>query len=83
MSRTSSGGPADTVAVMRRRDAKEAEQLLVRVLEAIERGDLAADGPAATAVAHRLEGALLALQATGRATARAEGGSRTDASRSL
>lgn len=52
------------MAVMRRRDAKEAEQLLARVLAAIERGDFAADGPAATAVAHRLEGALLALRSS-------------------
>ncbi len=37
---------------VRQREAQEAEALLSRVLEAVERGDLAADGPAATAVAH-------------------------------
>lgn len=48
---------------MRKKDAVDAERLLSRVLDAIERGDLSADGPAATAVARRLEGALLALRA--------------------
>lgn len=46
---------------MNRADQREAARLLHAVLQAIERGDLAADGPAATAVAHRLEGAALAL----------------------
>ncbi len=34
-------------------------------------GDLAADGPAALAVAHRLDDALLSLIATGHSTAQA------------
>lgn len=49
---------------MRHQDRREAELLLSGVLDAVQRGDLAADGPAATSVAHRLEGALLALRAS-------------------
>ena len=41
----------------------EAQRLLGQVLAAVERGELGADGPAATALVHRLQGALLALQA--------------------
>jgi hypothetical protein len=41
----------------------EAADLLRRVLDALERGDLASDGPAAVAVVRRIEGALLALSA--------------------
>lgn len=60
---------------MRQRDVNEAERLLRRVLDAVGRGDLSADGPAATAVARRLEGAVLALSAFGgSAPAGREGG---------
>jgi hypothetical protein len=44
----------------------EAQRLLGQVLAAVERGELGADGPAAAALVHRLQGALLALQAQGR-----------------
>ncbi len=44
-------------------DAREAQRLLGQVLAAVQRGELGADGPAATALVHRLQGALLALQA--------------------
>jgi hypothetical protein len=54
----------DTIVYMRQRDVAEAENLLNRVLNEVATGSLTADGPAGTAVAHRLEGALLALQAT-------------------
>jgi hypothetical protein len=50
---------------MKRKEATEAERLLTAVLQSIHEGDLLADGPAAAAVAHRLEGALLALRASG------------------
>ncbi len=61
---------------MRKQDAEDAERLLSRVLDAVERGDLSADGPAATAVARRLEGALLALRAmAGRTPGRQDRGS--------
>jgi hypothetical protein len=44
------------------RERCEAADLLRRLLDAVERGDLVSDGPAAVAVAHRLEGAVLALE---------------------
>jgi len=43
---------------------QEAAKLLVRIMTAIDEGELTADGPAATVVAHRLEGALLALESS-------------------
>jgi hypothetical protein len=43
-------------------ERQEAADLLRRVLGAVDRGDLAADGPAAGAVVRRLEGAILALE---------------------
>lgn len=61
---------------MKKRDAEEAQALLGRVLDAVHTGYLAADGPAATAVAHRLEGALLALRAAGGAPSQGQPGSR-------
>ncbi len=48
---------------MNRADRQEAVDLLRRVLKAVDRGDLTADGPAAVALVRRLEGALLALRA--------------------
>jgi len=48
---------------MTRADRQEAAALLRRVLDAVDRGDLTADGPAAAAVVRLLEGALLALRA--------------------
>jgi hypothetical protein len=45
-----------------RRERQEAADLLRRLLDAVQRGDLAADGPAAVAVVRRLEGAILALE---------------------
>ena len=44
-------------------DRAEAAAQLRRVLDAVETGDLAADGPVASALVRRLEGALLALDA--------------------
>lgn len=40
----------------------EAAALLRRVLDAVDRGELAADGPAAVAVVRRCEGAAIALE---------------------
>ena len=42
-------------------ERREAAEVLRRVLDAVADGTLAADGPAAVAVVHRLEGALIAL----------------------
>jgi hypothetical protein len=42
---------------------REAADALRRLLVAVERGELTVGGPAATAMARRLEGALLALEA--------------------
>lgn len=52
---------------MTRADRQEAADLLRRVLDAVGRGDLAADAPVAAGVMRRLEGALLALQAVDQA----------------
>lgn len=43
----------------------EAADLLRRVLAAVDRVELTADGPAAAATVRRLEGALLALETIG------------------
>ncbi len=43
----------------------EASDLLRRVLAAVGRGEVTADGPAAAATVRRLEGALLALEIIG------------------
>jgi hypothetical protein len=43
-------------------DRTEAAALLRRVLDAVDRGALAADGPAAVAVVRRCEGAVIALE---------------------
>lgn len=51
------------MAVVNRRQRQESAALLRRVLDAVDNGDLAADGPAAVAVVRRLEGALLAVEA--------------------
>ena len=48
---------------MDHRERCEAADLLGRLLDAVERGDLVSDGPAAVAVVRRIEGALLALSA--------------------
>ena len=48
---------------MTRAERQEASDLLHRILDAVDDGDLSADGSAAVAVARRLEGALLALEA--------------------
>lgn len=48
---------------MNRRDRRDAADLLRGVLDAVERGELRADSPAAVATVRRLEGALLALEA--------------------
>lgn len=47
---------------MNRRERKEVAALLRRVLDAVDNGDLAADGPAGVAVVRRLEGALIAVE---------------------
>jgi hypothetical protein len=46
-----------------RAEREQAADLLRGVLAAVDRGDLAADGPAGAGVVRRLEGALLALEA--------------------
>jgi hypothetical protein len=46
---------------MRERDQAEAATLLRQILALVAAGELTADGPAGAAVAHRLEGAVLAL----------------------
>jgi hypothetical protein len=46
-----------------RRQQREAADVLRRLLAAVEQGELTIDGPAATALVRRLEGALLALEA--------------------
>ena len=43
-------------------DQERAADLLRRLLEAVDAGDLSADGPAAVAVVRRLEGVLLAVE---------------------
>jgi hypothetical protein len=48
---------------MNNEEQEAAATLLRRLLDALHRGDLGADGPAAVAVARRLEGALLTLEA--------------------
>ena len=45
-----------------RAEQREAADLIERLLNLVEGGDLAADGPAGAALARRLEGALLALR---------------------
>ncbi len=47
---------------MKASDRTEAAALLRRVLDAVDRGELAADGPAAVAVVRRCEGAVIALE---------------------
>lgn len=47
---------------MRASDRTEAAALLRRVLDAVDRGELSADGPAAVAVVRRCEGAAIALE---------------------
>jgi hypothetical protein len=44
-------------------DRGEAAAQLRRVLDAVESGDLSADGPVGSALVRRLEGAVLALDA--------------------
>ena len=51
---------------MNRRERDEATALLRRLLDAVDSGALAADGPAAVAVVRRLEGAVLAVEAMAR-----------------
>jgi hypothetical protein len=46
-----------------RRQQLEAADLLRRLLAGVEQGELTIDGPAASALFRRLEGALLALEA--------------------
>ena len=50
----------DVAARARANDPERAGALLA-VLRSVEDGTLAADGPAAVAVVHRLQGALLAM----------------------
>ena len=50
---------------MTREDQEQAADLLRRLLDSIDHGDLSADGPAAVALVRRLEGALLAVEALG------------------
>lgn len=52
----------DDLVTLNRADRDNARALLRRVLDAVDRGDLTADGPAAVGVVRRLEGALLALR---------------------
>jgi hypothetical protein len=51
---------------MDRREREQAAALLRDILNAVNRGNLSADGPAAVALERRLEGALLALEAMDR-----------------
>lgn len=51
------------VMALSRTQQQEAADGLRRLLEAVQRGDLTVDGPAANALLRRLEGALLALEA--------------------
>lgn len=53
----------DMLGTVNRRERDESAALLRCVLDAVDSGELAADGPAAVAVVRRLEGALLALEA--------------------
>lgn len=53
----------DESMVLDERQRDEATDLLRRVLSAVDRGQLTADGPAAAVTVRRLEGALLALHA--------------------
>jgi hypothetical protein len=48
---------------LNRDQQREATGALRRLLAAVERGELTVDGPAATALARRLEGVLLTLEA--------------------
>lgn len=50
-----------TVALTRAERQKAAD-LIQRLLDLVDDGDLAADGPAGVALARRLEGAMLALR---------------------
>ena len=43
----------------------EAAELIERLLASVDDGDVAADGPAGSALVRRLEGSLLALRALG------------------
>lgn len=52
-----------TLTFMNHGERQEAAALLRRVLDAVDSGALAADGPAAVAVVRRMEGALLAVEA--------------------
>lgn len=47
---------------MNRRDRQEAADLLHRVLDLVDAGDLSADGPAGVAMVRRLEGAEIAVR---------------------
>lgn len=46
-----------------RAEQREAVDLIERLLDLVEVGNLAADGPAGAALVRRLEGAMLALRA--------------------
>lgn len=48
---------------MNRADRQEAAAMLRAVLAAVDRGEVAADGPVGVALVRRLQGALLALDA--------------------
>jgi hypothetical protein len=54
--------PRPEWAVATRRDRKHAAELARRILEAMERGELEADSPAARRLARRLEGAASAWE---------------------
>ena len=53
----------DTVFVTVRADAREAAQILQRLLDAVEAGELDADGPLGANLIRQLRGALAALEA--------------------
>jgi hypothetical protein len=48
-----------------RAEQRETIDLIQRLLDLVDDGNLAADGPAGVALARRLEGAMLALKAIG------------------
>jgi len=53
----------DGHVALTRAERQETADLIERVLDLVDDGDLAADGPAGVALVRRLEGAMLALMA--------------------
>lgn len=57
---------------MRQRDVAEAGLILRRLLEAVDSGDLDADGPVGANVVRQMEGAAVACEIIGRPPGRRE-----------